>query len=215
VDRVHAIGQLEGKFDIRMPLHNLIGAFRTTLDTIPNIVPYLQADADEAAAYRRRVDQHAGFRVGLFWSGNPEHPRNASRSIAPTLWARIVEQEGVSFFSLQKGADAGALNLIDWSSEFADMACTAALVEALDLVITVDSSVAHLAGALGRRVWLLNRFDGCWRWLEHRTDSPWYPTLTQFRQTVPGQWSDVLEKVSVELAAAVQQRTSPRCVGLC
>jgi len=215
VDRVHAIGQLEGKFDIRMPLHNLIGAFRTTLDTIPNIVPYLQADADEAAAYRRRVDQHAGFRVGLFWSGNPEHPRNASRSIAPTLWAPIVEQEGVSFFSLQKGADAGALNLIDWSSEFADMACTAALVEALDLVITVDSSVAHLAGALGRRVWLLNRFDSCWRWLEHRNDSPWYPTLTQFRQTVPGQWSDVLEKVSVELAAAVQQRTSPRCVALC
>ncbi len=215
VDRIHAVGQLEGEFDLRLPLHNLIGAFRTTLDTIPNAVPYLQADADEAAAYRRRVHQHPGLRVGLCWSGNPGHPRDAGRSIAPALLAPVLKQEGVSFFCLQKDANARPLNLIDWSSEFADMACTAALVEALDLVITVDSCVAHLAGALGRRVWLLNRFDSCWRWLEHRTDSPWYPTLTQFRQTVPGQWSDVLQQVSTELAAAAQRRTSSRCVALC
>ena len=214
VDRVHAIGQLPGDFDLRLPLHNLIGAFRTVLETVPGDVPYLQACPDEAAAYRRRVEQHAGLRVGLCWSGDPQHPRNASRSIAPALWAPILQQPGASFFSLQKDADGGPPNLIDWSSEFADLACTAALVEALDLVITVDSCVAHLAAALGRPVWLLNRFDSCWRWLEHRTDSPWYPTLTQFRQTIPGQWSEVMRKVSIELAAAVQRQTSPRCVAL-
>lgn len=215
VDRIHALGELEGRFDLRLPLHNLIGAFRTTLDTIPNVVPYLQADADEAAAYRRRVGQYKGLRVGLFWSGNPHHPRNASRSIALALWTPILEQEGVSFFSLQKDADARAPNLVDWSSEFADMACTAALVETLDLVITVDSCMAHLAGALGRRVWLLNRFDSCWRWLEHRADSPWYPTLNQFRQAIAGQWSDVLQQVSIQLAAAARQRMPAACAVPC
>lgn len=207
VERVHAVGELEQPFDLRLPFHNLIGAFRTIVDTIPNEVPYLCAYEDEVAQYRRRMEQHAGLRVGLCWSGNPGHPRNLSRSIPTRLLENLLRQEGAVFFSLQKGGDVGLPNLIDWSSEFDDMACTAALVETLDLVITVDSAVAHLAGALGRPVWLLNRFDSCWRWLEDRTDSPWYPSMTQFRQHRAGQWSEVLESVSSALVAEIHRRT--------
>ncbi|MGB0126561.1 MAG: methyltransferase domain-containing protein [Rhodocyclaceae bacterium] len=210
VDLVHRLGQVDGSFAIRMPLHNLIGAFRSTVDTVPNAVPYLGANADELSAYRARMEPFAGLRVGLSWSGNPAHPRNARRSIAPDLMAPLLAQEGATFFSLQKGGETGGLNLVDWSCEFADMACTAALVANLDLVITVDSSIAHLAGALGRPVWLMNRFDSCWRWMEGRTDSPWYPTLTQFRQREPGQWTSVVDAVSAALATLVVQRRKER-----
>lgn len=208
VKRAHVLGELDQPFDLRIPFHNLIGAFRTTMETIPDEVPYLRACKDEVSDYRRRISQYSGLRVGLCWSGNPSHPRNSSRSIPVGLIENLLRQEGAVFFSLQKGMNVDLPNLIDWSSEFNDMARTAALVEVLDLVITVDSAVAHLAGALGRPVWLLNRFDSCWRWLENRTDSPWYPSMIQFRQLRAGQWSSVLESVSSALVAVIRSRAA-------
>ncbi|TWB37192.1 tetratricopeptide repeat protein [Nitrospirillum pindoramense] len=214
VDEAVAIGDLSPGFDVRLPLHNLIGAFRTTLETIPAEVPYLAAPAEEAAAYGARLAEHPGLRVGLCWAGNPHHPRNGSRSVAPELLAPLLGQAGARFFSLQKGADGAGLGLIDWTADFADMANTAALVQGLDLIISVDSAVAHLAGALGRPVWLLNRFDSCWRWLEAGVEtSPWYPTLTQFRQTAPGDWAPVMAAVTARLADAVAAQGAPQAPG--
>jgi hypothetical protein len=125
------------------------------------------------------------------------------RSIAVDLLAPLASCPGVRFYSLQKqGAPAPpGLGLVDAMAEMRDFADTAALVANLDLVISVDTAVAHLAGALGRPFWLLNRFDSCWRWLAGRDDSPWYPTLRLFRQTRPGDWTDVVARVGQALAA--------------
>ncbi|MRW85659.1 methyltransferase domain-containing protein [Pseudoduganella sp. FT26W] len=183
-----------------VPMHNLMCAFDTTLETIPAQTPYLRADEREAAQWRERLQDFRGLRVGLCWGGNPGFPRDRARSVPFALMARLLDQPGVTFFSLQKDADHQAPNLIDWTSELHDMAATAALVQNLDLVISVDSAVAHLAGALGREVWLLNRFDTCWRWLEERTDSPWYPNMTLFRQHAPKAWPEVMDRVSAALA---------------
>ena len=205
VNRVIVTGKVDARFDLRLPLHNLIGAFRNTVDTLPNQIPYLRAYPEEVQSYRSRIETYEGLRVGLCWSGNPGHPRNDSRSIDPDLLTPLIAQNGAVFFSLQKDSVQAPHALVDFSSEFADLGCTAALVENLDLVITVDSAIAHLAGALGRPVWLLNRYDSCWRWLEERSDSPWYPNLTQFRQTKAGTWSDVLSAVSTRLSELISQ----------
>lgn len=205
-DAVYPRGTLEARVDHRVPMHNLIGAFRTTPQTVPAPIPYLRADPAEAEEYRRRVADYPGLRVGLCWSGSPDHPRNASRSISPVLLAPLTALSGVTFFSLQKDGNAQGLPIVDWSQEFHDFARTAALVEALDMVITVDSAVAHLAGGLGKPVWLLNRFDTCWRWGQTGSTTPWYPNLTQFRQRQPGQWSTVLNAVTMELASVACRR---------
>jgi ADP-heptose:LPS heptosyltransferase len=140
------------------------------------------------------------------------------RSLTLAHFAGFAGMTGVSLVSLQKDAPAtqtksppAGLVVHDWIDEFGDFADTAALVEALDLVISVDTSVAHLAGALGKPVWLLNRFDTDWRWLLDRDDSPWYPTLRQFRQPGPGEWEPVLSRVHdalAELAAGAQGGTA-------
>ena len=122
-------------------------------------------------------------------------------------FAPLAQVRGLTFVSLQKDQPSSetrnspeGMALIDWTSELGDFADTAALVDALDLVISVDTSVAHLAAALGKPVWLLNRFDTCWRWLRNRDDSPWYPTLRIFRQPRLGDWSSVMSSVSAALA---------------
>ncbi|PXW22422.1 tetratricopeptide repeat protein [Paraburkholderia caballeronis] len=206
VDKVVPLGQLTDTGDVRVPLHNLIGAFRSTPDNLPNAVPYLHADAEEADAWRKRVEPLPGLRVGLCWAGSPQHWRNRSRSIPVEQILPLLDLPGISFVSLQKDGALAAPGLHDWSADFTDMAATAALIQNLDLVISVDSAVAHLAGALGRPVWLLNRFDSCWRWMEERPDSPWYPTLTQFRQQSPEDWATVLAVVATTLVTLVNQR---------
>jgi Glycosyltransferase family 9 (heptosyltransferase) len=129
------------------------------------------------------------------------------RSLSLDQFARFADIPGVSFVSLQKGKAAAQTRsppsrmiIHDWTHELDDFADTAALIEALDLVISVDTAVAHLAGALGKPVWLLNRFDTCWRWMLDREDSPWYPGMRLFRQPKPGDWDSVLAKVREELA---------------
>jgi tetratricopeptide (TPR) repeat protein len=201
-------------FDCHCPLMSLPLACKTTLATIPARVPYLQADAAARAAWLRRLED-GRLRVGLVWAGDPRPHLPAAavidrrRSLPLSVLAPLGTVAGVRLISLQKGSAAAeprppGLDLFDPTAELGDFADTAALVAALDLVISADTAVAHLAGALGRPVWLLSRFDGCWRWLLERDDSPWYPTLRLFRQASPGDWSGVV----AALTAALRERAA-------
>jgi len=195
-------------FDMQSPLLSLPRAFGTTLGTIPCPVPYLKADPVAVASWRRRVEELPGLRVGLVWAGGGVYLGNRRRSMALSAFAKLGTVQGVSFVSLQKGDGAAqsnapppGLTLTDWTGELQDFADTAALVEALDLVISVDTSVAHVAGALGKKLWLLNRYDTCWRWLLDREDSPWYKNIHIFRQPTPGDWNAVIDEVAAALGA--------------
>jgi tetratricopeptide (TPR) repeat protein len=200
--------------DEAIPLLHLPWVFGTTLATIPATVPYLRPDLTRAAAFRRRMQGLPGLKVGLVWSGDPrphshlQSTMDRRRSLRLDAFAPLAAIPGLVFVSLQKGAPAAqaatppdGMVLHDWTSELEDFAATAALMSALDLVISVDTSPAHLAGALGREVWLLNRHDTDWRWLLGRDDSPWYPTLRQFRQATPGDWDGVIARVAEALRA--------------
>jgi hypothetical protein len=171
---------------------------------IPLEIPYLRADPVLAERWRGRTGELGGLRVGLVWAGNPERLRmDRRRSISLGHLRPLFDVPGVTFVSLQKGAAvAPGVPMVDWTSELGDFADTAALVETLDLVIGVDTAVVHLAGAMAKPVWLLNRFDTDWRWLRDRDDSPWYPTLRQFRQPSPGDWAGVVGRVRDALADA-------------
>ncbi|WP_158742063.1 tetratricopeptide repeat protein [Acidisphaera sp. L21] len=190
-------------FDLICPMMSLPLALGLTLDTIPSPVPYLWADDGVAATWAARLHSIAGpkLRVGVAWSGNARLAADRRRSVAPALLARLADIEDVQFISLQKGgASAPAeMNVIDWMHLVGDFADTAALVANLDLVIAVDSAVAHLAASLGKPIWLLDRLDSCWRWLAGRRDSPWYPTLRIYRQSRAGVWDDVLDAVTYDL----------------
>ena len=212
--RIVAQNEKLPEFDVHCPLLSLPLALGTTLETIPASIPYLAADADQALAWRIRLAAVPGLRVGLVWAGNP---RTAQRSLAAidrrrslplSRLAPLGEVPGVAFVSLQKGPRADeartpprGMTLHDWTDELWDFADTAALIAGLDLVIGVDTSVVHVAGALGKPVWVLNRYDACWRWLYGRTDSPWYPTMRLFRQARFGDWDGVI----AEVAAALRQ----------
>lgn len=171
----------------------------------PVKVPYLDADPSRVAAWRDRLNALPGRKVGLVWTGNPNRPRmDRRRSIPPGALGELASVPDITLISLQKDAVArGALGdrLADWTGELGDFADTAALVAELDLVISVDTAIVHLAGALGRPVWLLNRADTCWRWLLGRDDSDWYPTLRQFRQDRPGAWDAPIERMLDALRA--------------
>ena len=212
---VYARGDVVPPFDIALPLLHLPWAFDTRLETVPATVPYLRADLTRAAQFRRRMQGLPGLKVGLVWSGEPrpnskvQSAMDRRRSLTLAALAPLARVPGVVWVSLQKGAPGAqatdppaGMVLHDWTGELEDFAATAALMTALDLVISVDTAPAHLAGALGRPVWLLNRFDSDFRWLQGRDDSPWYPTLRQFRQMRPGDWDEVVQR----LAAALRER---------
>ena len=204
--KIVARGDRLPSFDLHCPLMSLPRAARTTLDTIPATTPYLEADPADVARWRERLAGLAGLRVGLCWAGgrtnNPgQILLDSRRSITLDTLAPLGDISGVRFISLQKGPPAAeaacpprGMELQDFTDDLHDFADTAALVETLDLVISVDTAVAHLAGALGKPVWLLNRFDTCFRWLQNRDDSPWYPLLRQFRQPAPGDWRSVISR---------------------
>jgi tetratricopeptide (TPR) repeat protein len=201
---VIAEGDEMPEFDFVCPLLSLPGIVGTTSETIPGEVPYLTADPDRVAFWREHVKPLKGLRVGLVWAGGETLISDRRRSLKLAQLAKLAQVEGVDFISLQKGdaakqKSASSATLHDWTDELSDFADTAALIETLDLVVSVDTAVAHLAGALAKPVWLLNRFDTDWRWLLGRDDSPWYPTLRQFRQTKPGDWAGVLDRVAEEL----------------
>jgi tetratricopeptide (TPR) repeat protein len=194
--------------DFHCPLLSLPALFGTSIEDVPATIPYLRADPGQAAAWARRLSALPRPRVGLVWAGRPNNSQDSLRSISLTRLAPLAAAPGVSFVSLQKGeaaAQAAApppgMVLYDIAAELHDFADTAAAIAALDLVISVDTAVAHLAGALGQRVWVMNRRYTDWRWLLEREDSPWYPTLRLFRQPRHGDWDAVIGRVAAELQA--------------
>ena len=200
VEQVIGRGEALPAFDAHCPMLSLPLALGTELATIPGGGPYLSADADEAAAWRVRLG--GAPRIGLAWAGSVTLPTDRRRSMAPERLAPLIAVPGVRFVSLQKACPApAAFGMIDVMNEIGDFAATAALVANLDLVISVDTAVGHLAAALGRPVWLLDRFDADWRWLVGRRDSPWYPSLRLYRQQAPGDWDGVLSEVAADLRA--------------
>ncbi len=191
------------RFDVAAALLSLPRLFGTTAETIPPPVPY----AHRWAAW---TDEAPGLRVGLVWAGNTGFVHDRHRSIAPSDLAPLAGVPGVRFYSLQHGAfpadlppDLGAADLMPGVQDFLD---TAGRIAGLDLVIAVDTAVAHLAATMGKPVWLLSRFLGCWRWLERGDTTAWYPTMRIFRQERPGDWARVLHEVRAELTALAAQR---------
>jgi tetratricopeptide (TPR) repeat protein len=184
--------------------------FKTRLETIPAAVPYLRPSAPIAQRWKERLARMAGLKIGIVWAGNPEHVNDHRRSVDLPLLAPLFAVRGTSFASLQFGQRRGDLKNIkprktsieDLAPAFGDFSETAGAVAALDLVITVDTSVAHLAGALGRPVWVLLPAVTDWRWMLEREDNPWYPTMRLFRQNKGEQWTAVIGRVARELKSA-------------
>jgi hypothetical protein len=191
--------------------------FATNMQNIPSGVPYLSVDptwgmasvppasssvAGPPAETGRCRD---GLRVGIAWAGNPGHKNDRNRSIPFATFAPLLATKGIEWFSLQVGeraadlAQAPAGLLTDLADRFTDFADTAMAVARLDLLIAVDTAIAHLAGALGKPAWVLLPFVADWRWFLDRIDSPWYPSLRLFRQTAPGDWTPVVSAVQREL----------------
>jgi hypothetical protein len=203
VDAVRA-----GDFDQQISIMSLPHQFKTTIDTVPAPIPYLFADEALVSQWGRRMHR-GGLRVGLVWSGNVRRDdlrfqvidRNRRLSLdAMQAW---LDLPNIAFYSLQKGdpsKEAAGRNIVDFMDEVDNFADTAAIIANLDLVISADTSVAHVAGAMGKPVWVLSRLDACWRWLRNRPDSPWYPTARVFGQTERGTWQTVVDTVKRELA---------------
>ena len=189
VERVIPRGEALPRFDMHIPLQGLPRILGIRLDNIPNEVPYLRAPADRVERWGSRMPKDGRPRVGLVWAGSKPAGDLRTRSVG--VFAPLASVENIRFFSLQKGPESAqtpsaGMDLTDHTSELHDFADTAALVQNLDLVISVDTSTAHLAGALGRPVWVVIPFACDFRWLANRDDSPWYPTMRLFREPVRG-----------------------------
>ncbi|WP_316165151.1 MULTISPECIES: tetratricopeptide repeat protein [unclassified Bradyrhizobium] len=205
---VVARGEPLPRFDLQLPLMDLPRIFGTTLQTIPADIPYLHADPVKVAAWRAELGKTSLLKVGVVWAGNPRHKGDSQRSLAVEAVLPHLVTPGIQLFSLQKEprpADAPVLAqlgdaIVDLAPALGDFSDTAAAISALDLVISVDTSVAHLAGAMGRPVWILLPYALDWRWLREREDSPWYPTMRLFRQEQPRAWDGVLARAATELA---------------
>jgi tetratricopeptide (TPR) repeat protein len=198
------------EFDCSAPLLSLPLIFGTTLETIPQTIPYITPDPARLRTWAEKIPAtDKKIRVGLTWAGNPRYLNDRIRSCSPSLLEPLAHVPDVTFFSLQKQRSADpptSLNLIDLTAGLTDFAETAALIAQLDLLICVDTAVAHLAGALGKPTWVMLPQVPDWRWLTERMDSPWYPTIRLFRQGVDGGWSDVIGRV----AAALTDESSSR-----
>ncbi len=199
-------GQMLPPFDLHTPLLSLPLAFGTTLETIPDKVPYMNPPPALAQAWREKAPPEKGRRkVGLAWAGSPTRQDDRYRSLPLSAFAPLAAAKAVTFYSLQKGKPAEhageappGITMVDLTDDLRDFADTAALIANLDLVITVDTAVAHLAGAMAKPVWVLLEFAPAWRWLLGRSDSPWYPTMRLFRQSKRGDWEGVLAQVAAE-----------------
>lgn len=188
-------------FDLQCPLLSLPLAFETRLETIPSATPYLRAPDQALKNWQARLGPKTRPRIGLAWSGNPTHKNDHNRSISLRSLLPLLDIEA-TFVSLQKDVradDAAALkersDILQFGDALKDFAETAALISQLDLVISVDTSVVHLAGALGKPVWVLLPFVPDWRWLLDRDDSPWYPTARLFRQSETRDWDGVIRRI--------------------
>lgn len=210
------------RFDFHAPFISLAKIFGTTLATIPAPVPYIRPDCALAARWAERLAGLSPLRVGLVWAGSPRPGNRMAnlidhrRSLSLAKLAPLAPVRGVSWVSLQMGGPAAeartppaGMQLHDPMAEVSDFADTAAIVANLDAVVSVDTSVVHLAGAMGKPVLMLDRYDDCWRWLTGRTDSPWYPGLRIFRQARPGDWSGPANSVAAVLSEAAANPGRP------
>ena len=205
------------RYDFQSPLMSLPLLFETSINSIPAAIPYLKSAEAKVKKFLPLIKNTPNLKVGVVWSGGNRiiHADGYSdfqrRNIDLEQIAALKEVEGVDFYSLQKGDPAESellmrkdevwpelINLGSYLNDFSD---TAALIDDLDLIISVDTSTAHLAGALGKPVWMLNRFDSCWRWLRGRKDSPWYPDMVIHQQDKPGEWGHVIEIVKEDLSS--------------
>ena len=199
-------------FDWHCPLLSLPRVLGTTLSSLPRPIPYLQAQAEAVQHWRERLAAESrGGKVGLVWAGRPQHKNDRHRSLNLSALTPLGSVPNTSFYSLQKGPAAqqaqsppGGMRLIDHTEELKDFADTAALVANLDLVISVDTAVVHLAGAMGKEVWVLLPFVPDWRWLLEREDSPWYPSLRLFRQPALGDWDSVIGRGGAGIGSLVR-----------
>ncbi|SAK95863.1 tetratricopeptide repeat protein [Caballeronia ptereochthonis] len=206
--------ELLPKFDYEISMVTLPLIFDTREDTIPANVPYLRADPGAVDEWRKRLGKETRLKVGLTWTGSRTHQRNPFRRVGLKRYeAHFRDLDNVAFYSLQPDASAevaaarsAGLDIADHTSEFKNFDDTAAFISALDLVITVCTSVAHLSGALGQRTWVLLDVNPHWVWLLDRTDSPWYPTATLYRQTRFAEWEPVFDKLRADLAALANER---------
>ena len=192
-------------FDFHCPLMSLPLAFKTDIDSIPANIPYLAADPGRRSHWGERLGNKVRPRIGLVWSGTPRHSNDRNRSVALRSLAPLLRLN-FEYHSLQKevrAEDKSVLaeftDILCHENELRDFADTAALVAEMDLIISVDTSVAHLAGALGKTVWILLPYAPDYRWMTERSDSPWYPTARLFRQGGVGDWNRVIEAVCAEL----------------
>jgi tetratricopeptide (TPR) repeat protein len=219
MDRLVARESALPPFDVHAPLMSVPGILATTIETIPAAVPYVFAEPRLAECWRAELGAAPGLKIGIAWQGDPKFPGDRYRSIPLRSFAPLAKLDGVRLYSLQKGLGSEQLagvaeqmavtdlgpRLDESSGAFMD---TAAVMRSLDLVVTSDTSIAHLAGALGVRVWLAVTLMPDWRWLLGREDSPWYPTMRLFRQTRKGDWDGVFERMAREL-----RRLGPRAAG--
>ena len=214
-----ACGQPLPDFDCCCPVMSLPLAFKTSLVSIPAEIPYLYADDDRQRFWRQRLGEKTLLRVGLAWSGSPEHPNDHNRSMAFAQLAGLLDGD-FEFHCLQQVIRAEDAAQVDADGRLhlhgealQDMADTAALLAEMDVVITVDTAIAHLAGALGARLWVLLPYAPDYRWLLERVDSPWYPTATLFRQQAAGDWAGVVSAVAAALALlGVSDSGKPRYI---
>ena len=200
---VVAMGQQLPPFDLHVPLLSLPLIFGTTVETIPADLPYLIPPADQLSSWRDLLPDESCCKVGLCWAGK-SYP-DPGRSCPVELLSPLAEINGVSWYSLQMGwRDAVPLRLNDLTGHIRDFGDTAVLISRLDLVVTIDTAVAHLAGALGKPTWLLLPSAPDWRWMRERNDSPWYPSMRLFRQSVNSGWAECLGDVVSALRQEIQ-----------
>ncbi len=202
-------------FDVHCPLLGLPLAFETNLETIPSKVTYLSVHSGLIKNWAKKIcSEENVLKVGLAWAGSQYHKKDIFRSINLEQFAPLGDLNGIVFYSLQKGKGSEqaknpprGMKLIDFMDEVQDFSDTAAIIENLDLVISVDTAIAHLAGALGKPVWLLLPFAPDWRWMLDREDSPWYPTMRLFRQPAMRDWDSVIRRVAKELRGLCKDKS--------
>jgi len=220
IDRVVLKGEALPEFDVHTPLLRLMGLFTTTLETIPAPVPYLRAEPGRIEHWRARIGLLPGFKIGIAWQGNPKHSRDPDRSFPLAQLEVLARIEGVQLISLQKGFGAeqlrhlgGRFPVVDFGDDVdpgpGTMRDTPAIMMCMDLIVTPDTALAHLAGALGMPVWIALPRAPDWRWLIEREDSPWYPTARLFRQAERGRWGPVFARMAAALQEiAAKKKTS-------
>jgi len=203
IEQVYLRGETLPVFDAHIPIMSLPYLFATTIETIPAETPYLTPAADCPVDFAGDFADETKPRIGLVWAGRPSHKNDRNRSLPFTVLAPLFKLENAAIYSLQLGENANDIATIptitDLSAQLTDFAATAAIIEQLDLIITVDTAVAHLAGALAKKCWVLLPFAPDWRWLLGRNDSPWYASVKLFRQAAPGDWPAVVKAVTREL----------------